>query len=94
MKVGSNAGDGVNHGNDYFRNADTAVLSFPLSFIRSGAYNWSNGGLSSRTVGGYYWSSYASSVAYSRNLVFGGRYLAPQVNYNKGYGFAVRCMAR
>ena len=94
MKVGSNAGDGVNHGNDYFRNADTAVLSFPLSFIRSGFYYWNIGGLNGRTNGGNFWSSYASSVTYSRVLNFYGRYLYPQFGYNKGYGFAVRCVAR
>ena len=94
MKVGSNAGDGVNHGNDYFRNADTAVLSFPLSFIRSGVYYWDYGGLSNRTNNGYFWSSYASSVTNSRSLGFGGRSLSPQNGINKGDGFAVRCVAR
>ena len=94
MKVGSNAGDGVNHGNDYFRNADTAVLSFPLSFIRSGYYYWNNGGLHLRTYRGYFWSSYASSVTSSRFLFFYGGVLYPQYVGNKGYGFAVRCVAR
>ena len=43
---------------------------------------------------GYFWSSYASSTTYSRYLYFGGRYLGPQDNNNKGYGFAVRCVVR
>lgn len=43
---------------------------------------------------GYFWSSYASSAAGSRGLSFGGRYLYPQCNSSKGYGFAVRCVAR
>ena len=65
-----------------------------VAFIRSGNYNWNNGGLNNRTNNGNFWSSYASSVTNSRYLNFYGRYLYPQNISNKGSGFAVRCVAR
>ena len=97
IKVGnysSPISDSINHGNDYFRNADTPLLSFPLSYIRSGLYYFSNGGLNGRGSYGFFWSSYASSTANARGLGFVGRNLSPQAGNGKGYGFAVRCVAR
>ena len=43
---------------------------------------------------GRFWSSYASSTTGARYFNFYGRSLYPQLNYGKGYGFAVRCVAR
>ena len=40
-----------------------------------------------------YWSSRVGGANGSYSLVFGSSYLNPQLNYSKGYGFAVRCVA-
>ena len=92
IMVGNNPSG--SYGNEGFTNADTPLLSFPLSFLRSGYYLYSNGGLGGRGSRGTFWSSFASSPAHSRSLYFGSTYLSPQNDYNKGNGFAVRCVAR
>ena len=92
IMVGNNPSG--SYGNEGFTNADTPLLSFPLSFLRSGYYGYNTGYLDGRGYSGYFWSSFASSGAYSRNLVFLSTYLNPQRNGYKGLGFAVRCVAR
>ena len=66
----------------------------PLSFVRGGRYNYSDGSLNDRGSLGYYWetSVYAASLAY--RLSFNSTGLLPQYNGNLGYGFSLRCLAR
>ena len=92
IMVGNNPSG--SYGNEDFTNADTPLLSFPLSFLRSGYYNYDTGNLNNRGSRGYFWSSFANSTANSRGLGFYSTYLYPQNDYNKGNGFAVRCVAR
>ena len=73
---------------------DTGVQSAPLSFPRSGFYNYYSGSLYSRGSYGYFWSSRSSSATNSYYLAFSASYLNPQGDANKGYGFAVRCVAQ
>ena len=72
------------------------LLVKPTEFVYSGYYSY-GGTLYSRPVG-HYWSASVGSATYSRNLNFstGGtaRSLNPQGSNGKGYGFAVRCVAR
>ena len=42
---------------------------------------------------GYYWSAASNSTTLSYYLAFNSSYLYPRYNTNKGYGFAVRCVA-
>ena len=70
------------------------INEWPLQFLRTGYYSRSYGLLASRTTGGYWWSDTAGSAT-------GGRYLATntgnvyaQYNGWRGYGFALRCVAR
>ena len=78
-------------------NADTPLLSLPLVFIRNGRYQYDTGVLYNRGGGGNFWSSRAvssSTPTDSYFLYFSSTYLSPQNNFNKGYGLAVRCVAR
>ncbi|MBR3256854.1 hypothetical protein IKG02_01010 [Candidatus Saccharibacteria bacterium] len=77
-----------------FTRADSGILSEPFAFPRSGYYNWNSTGLNSRSSSGYYWSSPTYSTARSRNQAFYSTVFNPQDGGHKGYGFAVRCVAR
>ena len=69
---------------------DPGILSGPLSFLRSGYFNWSVAGLYARGGYGYYWSQCSSSTATSGDLVFGSTALYTQYYDNRSFGFAVR----
>ena len=75
-------------------NLDTTLLIPPLSFLRSGYYYSPSGDRGDRGFYGYYWSrrSYSSTSAYFLN--FFSTYVNPQGGNFRGYGFALRCLAR
>ena len=73
-------------------NSDTGPLSNPLSFLRNGYFSWGDAGLYVRGSGGYYWSLRSADTARSNFLSFYSTYLYPQNNYDRGGGFAVRCV--
>ena len=75
-------------------NADTAVQINPLNFLRSGYYNYDSGSLNYRTSRGYYWSGHYYSITNSHLLDFYSTRLYPQVGYDRGYGYSLRCLAR
>ncbi len=75
-------------------NADTSLLTLPLSFLRSGYYYYYSGNLGTRQSVGYYWESRAYSTTNANYLYFFSTSLSPQSNATKGNGFAVRCVAR
>ena len=78
-------------------NADTLVQNLPLSFLRSGYYGYSNGALNHRDTVGYYWSaqSYPSGTnPYANYLYFRSTVINPQDGNHRGYGVALRCLAR
>ena len=75
-------------------NLDSIVMNVPLGFIRGGYYYWSYGNLYSRRSSGLYWSSRVASGTNSRYLLFYGSFLGPRNSNYRGYGFAVRCVAR
>ena len=74
--------------------ADTALLISPLSFLRSGNYNYSNGARNVRGSNGFYWSRRSRSSTYAYNLGFDSTLVYPQDGYGRGRGFALRCLAR
>ena len=73
---------------------DSGVLSNPLSFLRSGHFDWGNAGLYYRSSLGYYWSLYSTNDAGSNGLYFNNANLDLQNAYRRGYGFAVHYAAR
>ena len=74
-------------------NIDSGLLSNPLSFLRSGSFNYDNAGLNYRSSRGIYWSLRSDSTTNSRNLGFLNTWLTPQ-NYSvRGDGIAVRCVS-
>ena len=79
---------------DSLTQGDTVLLLPPLSFLRSGHYNYDSGSLGSRGSYGRYWSGRFYSRVYSYGLDFNSTNLSPQNGYNRGSGFTVRCLAR
>ena len=71
---------------------DSGILSSPLSFLRNGIYAWIFGGPDYRGGLGYYWSLRSANTAYSNSLYFSLTVLYPQLIYDRGMGFAVRCV--
>ncbi len=67
---------------------------WPLQFLRTGYYDRSYGDLARRTTHGHWWSDTAGSATYGRGLNTGTGYVYAQSNYWRGYGFALRCVAR
>ena len=74
-------------------NRDTGILYLPLSFLRSGNYNYSNGNKDNRGSDGYYWESRIASATYSNYLYFNSARLGPQNGTSRGHGFSVRCLS-
>ena len=81
-------------GNKDFTNADTVIQLAPLSFLRAGLLDYSNGNLNYRALGGFYWSSRHNSHINGHYLYFSSPDLHPQNSSDRGYGFSVRCLAR
>ena len=71
---------------------DSGLLSSPLSFVRSGDFNWRVADLGYRGSWGDYWFSRSSSTTGSSSLDFDTNYLLTQSGYERGYGYAVRCV--
>ena len=70
---------------------ESGMLSNPLSFLRSGSFNWYYAGLVSRGVYGDYWSLRSYSTTDSNELYLGNTSLNPYANDHRGFGYAVRC---
>jgi len=66
----------------------------PLGLARAGHYSYNRGTLYYQSSLGYYWSHRIYSSTGSYNLLFYSGYVSPQNNYNRGYGFPLRCLAR
>ena len=73
---------------------DNGIQRAPLSFVRGGYYNYSNGILDLRGSDGFYWETRVNSGAIAYHLDFYSTNLRPQYSSNKGYGFSLRCLAR
>ena len=71
-------------------NADTVVLLSSFTFLRSGNYDWNDGGLYDRAGAGLYWSILAYASPYAHSLAFVPTWLNYQNGYYKGYGFSLR----
>src|SRR5574344_438170 len=68
------------------------VENAPLNFVRTGAYNWSDGYIYYAGERGHYWSNspFNTISAYYFDLYSSLFY--PYNFYNKGDGFSVRCI--
>ncbi len=65
------------------------TLEFPAVGIRN-----TSGTLVNNGTYGYYWSSTQYSSIYAYYMVFNNSSVNPSYNYNKRYGFSVRCVRR
>ena len=72
----------------------TKLRQSPLGFVYTGFYHYSSGSLSGVGPLGRYWSSTAYSGSSTYNLYFNSSFVGPQSYYNRGYGFALRCVGR
>ena len=65
-----------------------------LSFLLSGDYYYVSSALVARGSYGNYWSLRGLSGTSANDLNFYSTGINPQDGYGRGYGFAVRCLAR
>ncbi len=70
------------------------INAWPLQFLRTGLYDRSYGYLLVRTTDGLWWSGTAGSATSGRYLNTWTGYVYAQSNYFRGFGFALRCVAR
>lgn len=66
----------------------------PLNFLRTGAYDRSNGYINVRVTLGNWWSFAAGSDVRGRDLDTYPTNVHPQNNDSRGHGFAVRFVVR
>lgn len=69
------------------------LTNFPLNFLRTGNYAYDSGKVFGRTYGGSFWSGARSSSA-NAYLMNTDTTIVPQDSINRGYGLAIRCVAR
>ena len=72
----------------YGPDASTKSLTLPAAGYRY----FTNGALNFRGYFGFYWSS-AENGSYAYSLYFTSSSVYPPINYNRTYGFSVRCIA-
>ncbi len=70
------------------------LANFPLNFLRTGHYYYSDGKVYRRATHGYWWSATRSSATHANRLYTSTADVYPQYSVYRGYGFAVRCVAR
>ena len=70
------------------------INEWPLQFLRTGVYRRSYGYLHARTANGVWWSGTAGSATNGRLLTTWTGNVNAQGNHFRGYGFALRCVAR
>ena len=77
-------------------NLDTSILLSQLGFTRSGNYhyNYVDDTLINQSSYGNFWSHTPNGKTSAYRLLFGSTYLAPRASYYRGYGMALRCLAR
>lgn len=71
----------------------TAPVEGTIWYPAMGFHDFSTASLSSAGSSGYYWSDTANSDGNSRSFVFNNNVVYTNSNYNRAYGFAVRCVA-
>ena len=70
------------------------INAWPLQFLRTGHYTRSSGRLAARTTHGNWWSGTAGSATNGRDLDTYTGIVYAQNNNFRGFGFALRCVAR
>ena len=71
-------------------NRDTIMQIFPLSFVRSGEYDFSSNNLVLRSSDGRYWTTRSGALY----LSFSKTYLYTQYPTARGSGRTLRCLVR
>ncbi len=69
------------------------LANFPLNFLRTGEYYYSDGKMYNRTTHGSWWSATRSSATNANRLNTHTSSVSPQASYARGRGFALRCGA-
>ncbi len=70
------------------------MLAVFLSFLRTGCYDRSSGFIDARTGYGGWWSLTSGGTIHSHSLDTHTTYMRPRSNWQRGWGFALRCVAR
>ena len=72
----------------------TKLRSTPLSFTYGGVYNYTTGALDYRDSSAVYWGLTADSDSKATGLNFWGTGVNLPVTYGRGWGCAIRCLAK
>ena len=74
--------------------AGTALRANPLNFVLAGGYSYITSAMAhmGEEGNGFYWMSTAYSEGQAYRMSSKLTYIKPQGNYDKGYGFPVRCV--
>lgn len=64
-----------------------------LKLSKEGCWDWYNASENDQGSYGYFWSGTPSSETTAYYLGYWSTGVSPQSNYNKGYGFSIRCVA-
>ena len=84
-----------NRQNAYYHYCRThRVLQEWLNFLRTGYYHRSYGYILERVTNGSWWSTTAGCDVYGHYLDTYPTHVLPQLNYYRGFGFAIRCVVR
>ena len=70
------------------------LQSVPFSFAYTGRYNYLYRSLEYEGSSGNYWSRTIKDSSTAYNLGFGSDLVDPQSNHKRGYGLAIRCLAK
>ena len=70
----------------------TKLMSYPISYVSSGNFNWSSGGLFSQGVLGLYWSSTSISSTNTYRMVHSASSINDSDSGFRALGQAVRCI--
>ena len=75
--------------------AGTALRADPLNFVLSGGYSYITSAMAhtGEEGNGFYWMSTAYSEGQAYRMSSKLTYIKPQGNYDKGYGFPIRCVS-
>ena len=65
-----------------------------FGFTRSSSYYYNDGNLYDQSFSGGFWSPTPHGKSNAYRLGFHSTYLGPRNNTARGYGFALRCLAR
>ncbi len=70
------------------------LANFPLNFLRTGRYIYSDGKVQARIIYGYWWLATGGSTTNAYDLGAETNGIYPRYSTTRGHGFALGCVAK